>query len=104
MRSPPKLPKPGGAKGSGVLTKLRKLPAVVEHKSAELRPSEFPQFVSAEVRSHGARIEGEAATVLARDAIRGFLRHRGEIGATHDLRPSRARELERAHFPAVLVE
>ena len=28
----------GGAKGSGVLTKLRKLPAVTEAKSAELRP------------------------------------------------------------------
>src|SRR3954451_20052778 len=51
----------GGAKGSGVLAKLRKLPTVTEHKSAELRPSEFPQFVVAEVKSHGARIDKEAA-------------------------------------------
>jgi DNA polymerase-3 subunit delta len=54
----------GGAKGSGLLAKLRKLPAVVEHKSAELRPSEFPQFVAAEVKRHGARIDGEAAMSL----------------------------------------
>ena len=54
----------GGAKGGGVLTKLRKLDTVTEHKSAELRPSEFPQFVAAEVKRHGARIDGEAASVL----------------------------------------
>src|SRR4051812_10061927 len=54
----------GGAKGSGVLTKLRKLASVSEHKSAELRPSEFPQFVMAEVKSHGARIDKEAADTL----------------------------------------
>src|SRR3954449_11578617 len=54
----------GGAKGSGVLTRLRKLAAVTEHKSAELRPSEFPQFVASEVKSHGARIDREAADVL----------------------------------------
>ena len=35
----------GGPKGSGVLTKLRKLPAVSESKSAELKPSEIPGFV-----------------------------------------------------------
>jgi DNA polymerase-3 subunit delta len=54
----------GGAKGSGLLTKLRKLPAVTEHKSAELRPSEFPQFVASEVKAHGSRIDREAADVL----------------------------------------
>jgi DNA polymerase-3 subunit delta len=54
----------GGAKGSGVLAKLRKLPAVTEHKSAELRPSEFPQFVVAEVKTHGSRIQREAADAL----------------------------------------
>jgi DNA polymerase III subunit delta len=54
----------GGAKGSGVLTKLRKLPTVTEHKSAELRPSEFPQFVAAEVRAHGGRIDRDAADAL----------------------------------------
>lgn len=54
----------GGPKGSGVLTKLRKLGAVTEAKSGELKASEFPGFVAAEVRSHGATIDGEAATVL----------------------------------------
>ncbi|MCL2543575.1 MAG: DNA polymerase III subunit delta [Nocardioidaceae bacterium] len=54
----------GGQKGSGVLAKLRKLPAVTEHRSEELKPSEFPQFVAAEVRRHGARIDREAADVL----------------------------------------
>jgi DNA polymerase-3 subunit delta len=54
----------GGTKGSGVLAKLRKLAAVTEVKSAELRPSEFPQFVAAEVKRHGSRIEAEAAAFL----------------------------------------
>src|SRR5689334_22772145 len=54
----------GGAKGSGVLAKLRKLSAVTEHKSTELRPSEFPQFVAAEVKTHGSRIDREAADAL----------------------------------------
>src|SRR3954469_15904263 len=44
----------GGPKGSGTLTKLRKLPAVTESKSGELRASEFPAFVAAEVRGHGS--------------------------------------------------
>ena len=54
----------GGQKGSGTLTKLRKLPAVAEHKSEELKPSEFPRFVTAEVRAHGAQIEEPAAQFL----------------------------------------
>ncbi|HCB04576.1 MAG TPA: DNA polymerase III subunit delta [Nocardioides sp.] len=54
----------GGAKGSGVLAKLRKLPSVTEHKSVELRPSEFPQFVMAEAKRHGARVDREAADAL----------------------------------------
>ncbi|GAA4370031.1 DNA polymerase III subunit delta [Nocardioides caricicola] len=54
----------GGQKGSGTLTKLRKLPAVTESKSGELRPSEFPGFVAAEVRRYGATIEQEAADTL----------------------------------------
>lgn len=54
----------GGPKGSGVLTKLRKLAAVTEVKSGELRPSEYPGFVAAEVRSHGTTIEREAADAL----------------------------------------
>ncbi|GAB2984099.1 DNA polymerase III subunit delta [Nocardioides montaniterrae] len=54
----------GGQKGSGVLTKLRKLKTVTEHKSEELKPSEFPGFVSSEVRRHGSTIDREAAEVL----------------------------------------
>ena len=54
----------GGPKGSGVLTKLRKLDAVVEHKSAELKVSEFPGFVAAEVRAHGSTIDQETALSL----------------------------------------
>jgi len=54
----------GGQKGSGVLTKLRKLGPVTESKSGELRASEFPSFVAAEVRSHGSTIDTEAATAL----------------------------------------
>src|SRR5918993_499237 len=54
----------GGAKGSGVLTKLRKLPAVTEVKSEEIRASEMPGFVTSEVASHGAKIDPDAATFL----------------------------------------
>ncbi|WP_309648473.1 DNA polymerase III subunit delta [Nocardioides sp.] len=54
----------GGPKGSGVLTKLRKLATVTESKSGELKPSEFPAFVASEVRVHGATIEQEAALFL----------------------------------------
>ena len=51
-------------KGSGVLTKLRKLAAVTESKSGELRASEYPGFVAAEVGGHGATIDRDAADVL----------------------------------------
>ncbi|MEJ7831930.1 MAG: DNA polymerase III subunit delta [Nocardioides sp.] len=54
----------GGPKGSGVLTKLRKLAGVTESKSGELRASEFPGFLAAEVRRHGSTIDDEAATFL----------------------------------------
>ena len=54
----------GGQKGSGVLTKLRKIPTVTEVKSEELRTSEYPGFVTAEVRAHGGTIEADAASLL----------------------------------------
>ncbi len=54
----------GGPKGSGVLAKLRKLAAVSESKSGELKFSEYPGFVAAEVRGYGATIDQEAAGVL----------------------------------------
>jgi DNA polymerase III subunit delta len=54
----------GGPKGSGVLNKLRKLGPVTESKSGDLKASEFPSFVAAEVRSHGSTIDKEAAAML----------------------------------------
>lgn len=54
----------GGQKGSGVLTKLRKLPAVTEVKSAALKPSEFAGYAVSEARQHGARMDSEAAGFL----------------------------------------
>jgi DNA polymerase-3 subunit delta len=54
----------GGPKGSGTLTKLRKLAPVTESKSGELRPSEYPAFVAGEVRSHGSTIAPDAADFL----------------------------------------
>jgi DNA polymerase-3 subunit delta len=54
----------GGAKGSGLLNRLRKVPTVTEVKSASLRPSEFSRFVAAEVRGLGGRISEDAADQL----------------------------------------
>ena len=54
----------GGAKGSGVLAKLRKLGSVTEVRSEELRAAEYPGFVVAEARAHGASIDQDAATAL----------------------------------------
>lgn len=54
----------GGQKGSGALTKLRKLKPVTEHKSQTLRPRDYPDFVAGEVRQRGARIEDDAAALL----------------------------------------
>jgi DNA polymerase-3 subunit delta len=54
----------GGPKGSGTLTKLRKVDTVTEVKSSELRPSEFASFVAAEVRASGSTIDDAAADYL----------------------------------------
>ncbi len=54
----------GGPKGSGVLTKLRKLPTVTDSRSGELKVSELPAFVAGEVRSHGSSIDRAAADFL----------------------------------------
>lgn len=54
----------GGARGSGVLTRLRKVDSVTEVKSSEVRPSEFAGFVAAEVRALGATIDEPAADAL----------------------------------------
>ena len=54
----------GGAKGSALLTKLRKLPAVTEVKSVPLTAREFPGFVVNELRSRQVRIDPGAADFL----------------------------------------
>ncbi|WP_203338070.1 DNA polymerase III subunit delta [Nocardioides limicola] len=54
----------GGQRGSGVLTKLRKLPTVTEVKPVGLKPSELPGFVAAEIRSRGASIDQAASEAL----------------------------------------
>jgi DNA polymerase III subunit delta len=72
----------GGQKGSGLLNRLRKAPAVTEVKSASLKPSEFPRFVSAEVRRHGGRIAEDGADLLVQ-AIGQDLR--ALAGAAHQL-------------------
>jgi DNA polymerase-3 subunit delta len=54
----------GGPKGSGLLTKMRKLPAVTEVKSAPLTAREFPGFVVNELRGRGVRIDPDAADFL----------------------------------------
>ncbi|GAA3537279.1 DNA polymerase III subunit delta [Nocardioides daeguensis] len=72
----------GGQKGSGVLTKLRKLKTVTEHKSEELKASDYPGFVANEVRRHGAGIDREAADVLIEAVGRDL---RSLAGAAHQL-------------------
>ncbi|MEZ5097451.1 MAG: DNA polymerase III subunit delta [Nocardioides sp.] len=72
----------GGPRGSGTLTKLRKLATVTEAKSGELRPSEFAGFVGAEVRSLGGRIDEDAAQALVQ-AVGHDLR--GLAAAAHQL-------------------
>lgn len=54
----------GGQKGSGVLTKLRKLPAVTELKSVTPKAHELTGFVTQELRSHKVRIDADAAEHL----------------------------------------
>ena len=63
----------GGQKGTGLLNKLRKLPTVEEHKSAAVKGRALLEFATLEARGHGARLDEDAATVLA-DAIGQDLR------------------------------
>lgn len=72
----------GGQKGSGLLTRLRKLAPVTEVKSAPLKPSEYPRWVAAESRALGARIAEDAAELLVQ-AIGHDLR--ALAGACHQL-------------------
>ncbi len=54
----------GGQKGSGLLTRLRKLDTVTEVKSAPLTAREFPGFVVNELRSLRVRIDPDASDFL----------------------------------------
>lgn len=54
----------GGQKGSGVLTKLRKLKTVSESKSGEMKARDIGPFVTGEIRRYGGRIEPEAVDFL----------------------------------------
>jgi DNA polymerase-3 subunit delta len=56
---------PGGQKGMGLVTRLRKLKkTVTEVKATELKASELPGFVTAEVSSLGGSIDRDAAAFL----------------------------------------
>lgn len=63
----------GGAKGSGLLNKLRKLGAVDEHKSEAVKGRGLVDFVTREARQQGARLDEDAASVLV-DAVGADLR------------------------------
>ncbi|HET8561824.1 MAG TPA: DNA polymerase III subunit delta [Marmoricola sp.] len=54
----------GGQKGSGLLTRLRKVPSVTEVKSASLSARDYPHFVADELRGHQVRIDPDAADFL----------------------------------------
>ena len=56
----------GGQKGAGLLTRLRKLPGVEEHKSEKPKGNAYVDFVGVEVRSHGGRTDRDAAELLVR--------------------------------------
>ncbi|HEU4512707.1 MAG TPA: DNA polymerase III subunit delta [Nocardioidaceae bacterium] len=72
----------GGQKGSGLLTRLRKLGPVTEVRSAALKPSEYPRWVAAECRSLGARIAEDAAELLVQSVGHDL---RALAGAAHQL-------------------
>ncbi len=73
----------GGQKGSGLLTKLRKLTSTVtEVKSVALKPAEYTRFVSGEVRTHGGRIAEDAAELLVQSIGHDL---RALAGASHQL-------------------
>lgn len=57
----------GGARGSGTLTKLRKLPGVAEVATGTVKGDrDFSMFVVNEFRRNKVRVEGEAAAHLVR--------------------------------------
>jgi DNA polymerase-3 subunit delta len=54
----------GGQKGSGLLTRLRRLASVTERRSAAPKAADLPRFVTAEVAAHGGRVTADAAADL----------------------------------------
>jgi DNA polymerase-3 subunit delta len=72
----------GGQKGAGLLAKLRKLEPVTEVKSVALKPSDYPRWVAAEAREHGARIAADAAELLVQAVGQDL---RALAGACHQL-------------------
>ena len=54
----------GGPRGSGLLTKLRKLGPVTEVKSEEVKAARLTDFVRSEVARLGARIAPDACSLL----------------------------------------
>ncbi len=55
----------GGQRGSGLLTRLRKLGPVSEHRSQAVKGQRaLVQFTQAEARRHGGRLEPDAAAAL----------------------------------------
>lgn len=73
----------GGQKGKGLLDKLKKAPAVDVTDCPQLKAYELPQFVSAEVRRAGARIDAPTTQFLL-DAVGHDLRTL--VGAISQLR------------------
>lgn len=80
----------GGQRGSGLLTKLRKVAAVHEVKVAAPKPRELPAFVAAETRSHGGRIAQDAAEHLVAAVgqdLRGLAAAASQLASDFDKAP-----------------
>jgi DNA polymerase-3 subunit delta len=73
----------GGAKGKGLLDRLRKLDrTVTEVRSLALKPSEYPRFVAGEVKVLGGSIAEDAAELLVQSVGQDL---RALAGAAHQL-------------------
>ncbi|WP_232524790.1 DNA polymerase III subunit delta [Nocardioides mangrovicus] len=72
----------GGQRGSGLLTKLRKVDGVREERTTSPKPSEYPRFVVSELRALNARIEPDAASALVAAVGQDL---RGLASACHQL-------------------
>ena len=80
----------GGQKGSGLLTKLRKVEAVTEVKSTALAAREYPGFVTSELRAHQVKIAGDAAAFLVQAVgqdLRSLSAAAGQLASDFEGRP-----------------